>query len=134
MHDPAQCAKRILPVKDTLDVLSGKWKLPIIHALGFCGRPLRFKELQREIDGITARMLSKELKDLEMNELVSRTVYDTAPMTVEYKLTDHGGTLYPVINALYTWGVSHRQRILGQPSPAIKKKEIVSAPRVNAPC
>ena len=67
------CGAIILPVRDTLDVLSGKWKLPILGALIFGKK--RFKEIEREIPQITARMLSKELKDLEMNELVTRTVY-----------------------------------------------------------
>jgi DNA-binding HxlR family transcriptional regulator len=74
--------------------------------------PLRFKELQREIEGITARMLSKELKELEVNELISRQVYATAPVTVEYSLTEYGKSLKPVVLALYTWGERHRQRII----------------------
>ncbi len=77
----AACSKHILAVRDALDILSGKWKLPIISALIFSDK--RFKEMEREIPGITAKMLSKELKDLEMNDLVQRTVYDTMPVTVE---------------------------------------------------
>lgn len=114
MHTKETCRRKILPIRDTLDIVGGKWKLPIIHALSFNHGPLRFKELQREVDGITARMLSKELKDLEMNELVKRTVYNTVPVTVEYTLTDYGDTLYPVIKSLYDWGALHRERILKQ--------------------
>jgi DNA-binding HxlR family transcriptional regulator len=105
-----ECKANYLPIRDTLDLVGGKWKLPITHALA--DGPLRFKELQREINGITARMLSKELKELEVNELVSRVVYATAPVTVEYSLTEYGKSLKPVVLALYTWGERHRQRII----------------------
>lgn len=104
------CQKNYLPIRDTLDVVGGKWKLQITHALA--QKPLRFKELQREIGGITARVLSKELKELEMHELISREVYATAPVSVEYSLTDYGKSLKPVVLALYKWGEQHRQRII----------------------
>lgn len=107
-----QCTKMLLPVRDSLDILNGKWKLPIIIALSFGSR--RFKELQREISGITAKALSKELKDLEINQLVKRTVYDTKPVTVEYTLTDYGQTLDKVIDELRNWGTKHRKRIIGK--------------------
>jgi len=108
-HNPAECAKHLLPVRDALDILGGKWKIPIIVALTFDNK--RFKEMQREIKGITAKMLSKELKDLEMNQLVKRTVYDTVPVSVEYSLTQYGKSLYKVIGELRTWGVQHRKRL-----------------------
>jgi DNA-binding HxlR family transcriptional regulator len=107
-----ECGNRIMAVRDALDILNGKWKLPIIISLMFGNK--RFKEMEREIEGITAKMLSKELKDLEMNQLVSRTVYDTMPVTVEYALTDYGKTLKKVIGELHTWGAQHRKRILGR--------------------
>ena len=75
-----QCAKMLLPVQDALDILSGKWKLQIILSLTFGKK--RFKQIQREIPGLTPRMLSKELKELEVNELLERTVYDTVPVSV----------------------------------------------------
>jgi DNA-binding HxlR family transcriptional regulator len=108
--DKATCQAAYLPIRDTLDLVGGKWKLPITHALTH--KPMRFKELQREIGGITARMLSKELKELETNELVRREVFATAPVTVEYSLTEYGRSLKPVVVALYTWGAQHRERIL----------------------
>jgi DNA-binding HxlR family transcriptional regulator len=108
----AACEKMLLPVRDALDILSGKWKLPIIIALSFDAR--RFKEMEREIHGITARMLSKELKELEMNQLVKRTVYDTIPVSVEYTLTPYGKSLKKVIGALHEWGIQHRKRITGK--------------------
>lgn len=109
-HTKEACQKAYLPIRDTLDLVGGKWKLPITHALTH--GPLRFKELQREIGGVTARMLSKELKELEMNDLVRREVYATAPVTVEYSLTEYGKSLKPVVMALHTWGSAHRDRIL----------------------
>jgi DNA-binding HxlR family transcriptional regulator len=110
LHEKSVCQQRYLPIRDTLDIVGGKWKLPLTHALA--NGPLRFKELQREVGGITARVLSKELKDLEVNELVTREVFATAPVTVEYSLTEYGRSLKPVILALYNWGSKHRERIL----------------------
>ena len=109
----SECKKNLLPVKDALDILSGKWKLPIIVALTF--EKKRFKEMQREIEGITPRMLSKELKELEVNQLVKRTVFDTLPVTVEYSLTTYGKTLHKVIVELRSWGIQHRKRLLSNP-------------------
>lgn len=108
----AQCVKQLLPVKDALDVLSGKWKLQIILSLSFGKK--RFKQIQREIPGLTPKMLSKELKELEMNELVSRQVRDTVPVTVEYELTGYGKTLKPLIGELHKWGTKHRKRIIAR--------------------
>ncbi len=110
----ANCAnpKSILPIRDAMDILYGKWKLPIMGAL--LTGPRRFKELQREIKGITAKMLSKELKDLEMNDLVTRTVYSTMPVSVEYALTGYGSSLEKVVGELYDWGTQHRKRIIAK--------------------
>jgi len=106
-----ECSQFTIPIRDTLDILSGKWKLPIIGAL-VTGKK-RFKEMERGIPKITARMLSKELKELEMNQLVKRTVYDTTPVSVEYELTAYGNSLQDVLIALRDWGIKHRSRILG---------------------
>ena len=105
-----ECSKRLLPINDALEILNGKWKLQVIMALSFGKK--RFKQLQREIPGITPKVLSKELKDLEMNELAKRTVYDTSPITVEYELLPYGRTLGPLIDELHKWGVKHRKRII----------------------
>jgi len=104
-----ECARMLIPVNDALYVLSGKWKLPIIIALGHGNK--RFKQLQREVKGITPRMLSKELKELEMNGLVERHVYNTTPVTVEYQVTGYTASLDKVITALRDWGLAHRKRI-----------------------
>lgn len=110
-HQENECAKQLLPVRDALDMLSGKWKIPIIIALTFGN--CRFKELHRQI-GITPKMLSKELKELEMHQLVKRTVYDSTPVSVTYELTPYATSLKPVINALRKWGVEHRNRLMGK--------------------
>ena len=99
----------ILPVRDALDVLGGKWKIPILAALFFGNK--RFSEISRELHSITDRMLAKELRDLEMNHLVSRTVHNTFPATVEYALTDYGRSVNEVIKALRDWGVNHREKV-----------------------
>lgn len=112
IDDHKACGEFIIPIRDTLDVLSGKWKLPILGALRFGKK--RFKEIEREIPNITARMLSKELKELEMNELITRTVYATIPVTVEYEVTPYGKTLDTVLQAMKDWGVQHRKRIMGK--------------------
>jgi DNA-binding HxlR family transcriptional regulator len=107
-----ECFKMLLPVNDALDILSGKWKLPIIISLTFGKK--RFKQIQREIPGITSKMLSKELKELEINELAERKVYDTLPVTIEYELTPYGKTLKPLIGELHDWGAKHRKRIIAR--------------------
>ena len=104
------CTKALIPVRDALDILSGKWKLPIILALQFGNK--RFSELAKQVHGITDKMLSKELRELEMNELVKRTVYDTVPVVVEYSMTPYGETLEKLIEELQTWGTQHRKRII----------------------
>lgn len=102
----------VLAVNDTMNVLNGKWKLPIIGSLLYGKK--RFKELEREIPKITPRMLSKELKDLEANGIVSRTVYDTIPVTVEYKLTKSGNSLNTVLDSMIAWGLQHRKTVIGK--------------------
>lgn len=102
----------ILALNDTLQVINGKWKLPIVGSL-FFGKK-RFKELERDIPGITPRMLSKELKDLEINGIVTRTVYDTIPVTVEYELTQSGQSFSKVLDVMVEWGLQHRKNIMGK--------------------
>jgi len=104
------CTKALIPVRDALDILSGKWKLPILIALSFGNK--RFKELANQVNGITDKMLSKELRELEMNELVKRTVYDRVPVVVEYSMTPYGETLEKLIEELQAWGTQHRKRII----------------------
>jgi len=111
-HSADECRSMILPVRDALEVLNGRWKLPILISLSF--GPKRFKQISKEVNGITDKVLSKELKDLEMNQLIKRTVYDSFPPTVEYTVTAHGRSLEKVIAELRNWGKSHRKKIIGK--------------------
>ena len=97
----------VLAINDTLNVISGKWKIPIIASMLF-GKQ-RFTEIQRNIPKITPRMLSKELKELELNGIVKRTVYDSIPVTIEYELTESAKQLDDVMNSMIKWGISHRK-------------------------
>jgi len=106
-EEAKQCTKSLLPVRDVLELTSGKWKLHIIMVL-MCVGSLRFKELQRHLPGISGKVLSKDLKDLEMNKMIKREVYETYPITVEYTLTEYGKTLEPVVSAIRDWGLNHR--------------------------
>ncbi len=103
------CKAHLRAVHDTLDLLSGKWKISIIVSLSFGKK--RFMELQREVEGVGSKMLSKELHDLETNELVKRTVYNSKPVTVDYELTPYGKTLQDIIKEMVRWGLEHRKRI-----------------------
>ncbi|WP_348797369.1 winged helix-turn-helix transcriptional regulator [Flavobacterium adhaerens] len=100
----------VLAVNDTLNVINGKWKLPIIGSLLF--EKKRFTDIQKNIPKITPRMLSKELKDLEMNGMITRTVYSTTPITVEYELTESAKSLGDVLDKMLEWGIQHREAVL----------------------
>ncbi|AXY74688.1 transcriptional regulator [Paraflavitalea soli] len=102
------CKEQLIAIRDTMILLSGKWKIQIIGWLLLYGK-VRFMDMLRGIEGIAAKMLSKELQELEQNEIVSRTVMPTKPTTVEYELTEHGKTLSGVIDAISAWGVTHRK-------------------------
>lgn len=100
----------VLAVNDTLNVINGKWKLPIIGSLLF--EKKRFTEIQKNIGKITPRMLSKELKELELNGIVLRKVYDSTPVIVEYELSDSAKKLNEVLDKMVEWGMFHRQQEL----------------------
>ncbi len=104
------CQVRMQAISDTMSILSGKWKFHILGTL-IEGSKLGFMDLLREVKGIGTKMLSKELQDLEMNHLVSRTVMNTKPITVEYSITEYGETLAPLINELANWGINYRQSV-----------------------
>lgn len=111
-REHTKCLGMILPVSDAIHILSGKWKLPIIISLQFGNK--RFSEIAKDIPKITDRMLSKELRDLEMNKLIKRTVYDAVPVVVEYSLTEYGESLDDLIQELYKWGTKHRKKIMAK--------------------
>ena len=91
------------PIEATLQLLDGKWKAVILHHL-LRDEVLRFSELVKRLPAITHRMLSKQLRDMELAGLVARTVYPVGPPRVDYSLTPLGRSLEPVIQALGRWG------------------------------
>ena len=112
VHDCCQNhSQRVLAIRDAVELLGGKWKIQITGTLLFRGK-MRFMDLLREVDGVAAKMLSKELQDLEANQLIKRTVLHTKPVTVEYEITEYGKTLEQVLRTLVDWGVQHRQKIM----------------------
>jgi DNA-binding HxlR family transcriptional regulator len=104
------CAASLNAMEDALYVIGGKWKLKVIIALRE-GGVRRFNELQRSIPGISAKVLSNELKDLELNGFLKRNVYAQTPVVVEYELTEYSATLNPVLKELVGWGKMHREKI-----------------------
>ncbi|WP_317166302.1 winged helix-turn-helix transcriptional regulator [Spirosoma agri] len=106
------CPKTALSIKDALEALEGRWKLLILFALSTGNK--RFNQLAKEVTGITDKTLSKELKSLEANKLIQRTVHATFPPTVDYSITAHGMSLENVMEALHYWGLAHRQEIIGK--------------------
>lgn len=103
--------KEMMAVQDSMDVLSGKWKIPIISSICYYNKR-RFSDILNDVVGISNKMLSKELKELEINKLIKRTVLDTQPITVQYELTQHGLTLQTIIRNLTEWGIEHRKKII----------------------
>lgn len=111
-HQKEQCKELRLPVQDALDVLNGRWKLAILIAISFEAK--RFSQISRDINGITDRVLSKELKEMEQNKIITRTVRDAFPPVVEYAITPHGLTLHKIYAQLAEWGATHRKLIIGK--------------------
>ncbi len=107
-----QCTMSLTAVGDALYAIGGKWKLRIIIALSEGCK--RFNELQRTVEGISAKVLSNELKELELNGFVKRNIQMTSPVTVEYDLTEYSATLEDIMRALSDWGMMHREHIRAQ--------------------
>ncbi|RAJ32866.1 winged helix-turn-helix transcriptional regulator [Pedobacter cryoconitis] len=105
--------KEIMAVHDAMDVLYGKWKISIISSICYYNKR-RFSDILNDVQGISNKMLSKELKELEINKLVKRTVLDTQPISVQYQLSEYGMTLKTIINNLSAWGIAHRKVITGK--------------------
>ena len=110
INNTPHCTARISAIKDAMEILSGKWKFHILGTL-IEGGKMRFMDLLREVDGIAAKMLSKELQDMEMNHLITRTVLNTKPVTVEYEITEYGKTLSPIIDEIAKWGAAYRNSL-----------------------
>jgi DNA-binding HxlR family transcriptional regulator len=104
-----ECTSKFNAIDDALYAIGGKWKLRVVAVLRENHK--RFNEIQRASTGISARVLSNELKELEMNGFVKRTVHAQTPVVVEYELTEYADTLGDVFMALADWGERHRDKI-----------------------
>ena len=104
-----ECEVLIGAVGDALYAIGGKWKLMIIIAIARGNN--RFTELQRRVKGISARVLSSELKEMELNGFIVKKVSVGYPVLIEYELTPYSHTLEKVVAALTEWGLQHRQKI-----------------------
>src|SRR6476660_9210694 len=105
----ASCKTRLNAIADALYVIGGKWKLRII--VGLTDGNKRFNELQRLVEGISAKVLSAELKELELNGFILRKVFTGTPVVIEYELTDYAETLSGVLLSLGEWGAMHRETV-----------------------
>ena len=105
----ANFEKASCPVEITLKVIGGRWKVLIWREL-FPGVK-RFNQLQRNLKGITQKMLTQQLRDMEADGIVHREVYLQVPPKVEYSLTPLGESLKPIIDEMHEWGVKHLKRL-----------------------
>ena len=105
------CLETVKPVREALDVINGKWKLPIIISISTGNQ--RFTDIQESIPGITPKVLAKELKELEQHQLIKRTVIEDYPVKILYSTEPYAETLGPIIYALQEWGENHREKLLG---------------------
>lgn len=105
----AECFAPACPVEATLEVIGGKWKVVILYHLTHEGTH-RFAELRKKIPGVSERMLTQQLRELEEDGIVHREVYAEVPPKVEYSLTDYGRTLRPITALMCEWGTKHIKR------------------------
>ncbi|RWY51614.1 winged helix-turn-helix transcriptional regulator [Mucilaginibacter gilvus] len=109
-YSKVQCSKSLSATEDAIYVLGGRWTIRVMIAI--LGGHSRFNEIQRSLNNISAKMLSSELKKLEVNHLVERTVFaDQIPVIVEYLPTDYSQSLKDIIAALALWGEMHKTKI-----------------------
>lgn len=109
LPDKLECAGSLKNVLDALYVINGKWKLAVILCLVQSSK--RFNEIQHEINGVSAKVLAKELKDLELNDFIKRKVYPTTPISIIYEATEYSRTLKNVLGELSAWGEQHREKV-----------------------
>jgi len=110
ISNPRNQKEEVQALQDTIYVIGGKWKLPIINSL--CNGNKRFRDIERSIPGITTRMLSRELKEMEANKLVKRTVTPNTPVMVEYTVTSYCRSFGDIILEMIKWGKQHRKKIM----------------------
>ncbi len=106
------CLDTVKPVRDALDVINGKWKLPIIISVGVGNE--RFSDIQESIPGITPKAMAIDLKELEQHQLIARIITEDYPVKITYKWTEYAKTLTPIIEALKMWGLHHREKIFSK--------------------
>lgn len=104
------CQFKLMASRDTLEVIQGKWRIPIIISLMHGNK--RFGEIQRDIADVSPKMLSQELKALEEYKIITRTLYDSMPVAVEYALTPLGLSLEKLLNEILNWGLHFRKEIV----------------------
>jgi len=107
--DPKQQLVWAAATSEALRVLEGKWKIVIIFQLFAAKQPLRFSELERRVEGVNQKMLIQQLKELEKDGIVLRTIYPQVPPKVEYALSEMGLALGPSIEALIDWSLLRRK-------------------------
>ena len=112
LSNPRSQPEEVRALQDTIYVIDGKWKLPIINSI--CNGNTRFREIERSIPGITTRMLSRELKEMELNQLIKRVEDPDFPMKVQYLSTDYCKSFGGIILEMIKWGKAHRKRIKGK--------------------
>jgi DNA-binding HxlR family transcriptional regulator len=120
--------RRDCPSRTVVEVLASKWALYVLAALRRRGRPMRFNELRRALDGVTTKMLTQTLRALERDGLVSRAVYPTVPPRVEYRLTPLGTEAGQLTSAIADWSVRHAREILTARREFDERAEVEPAP------
>ncbi|MCI3936176.1 helix-turn-helix transcriptional regulator [Chryseobacterium aahli] len=115
------CHKVLMAVSDALYAIGGKWKLMIIIAMARGNK--RFTEIQRQVSGISARVLSSELKELEMNGFIIKKVENGYPVSIEYELLPYSHTLEEVVGAMTKWGMQHREKVKAEMGSEKSKKQ-----------
>lgn len=106
-----ECLSALVPVRDTLDIIGGKWKILILISIWEGNK--HFREIERSIPKLSTKVLSKELKEMEENKLITRTIINGFPVRTEYAPTEYSKTLQKVIRELQKWGLNHRKEIFG---------------------
>ncbi|RFM32819.1 winged helix-turn-helix transcriptional regulator [Chitinophaga silvisoli] len=104
------CQYEMIAAQDALELIQGKWRIPIVLSIVYGNK--RFGEIRRAVSNISPKMLSQELKALEENKIITRQLYDTMPITVEYSLTPLGASMRQLLVELLNWGTCFRKALI----------------------